>query len=79
MPAHFINENESLATELLHELKVSAKRWFIIAIVELVIIIGIVAGFLWYISLPTEEVSYTMQDMQDIENSVSTQNANIGN
>lgn len=79
MPAHFINENESLATELLHELRASAKRWFIIAIVELVIIIGIVAGFLWYISLPTEEVSYTTQDMQDIENSVSTQNANIGN
>lgn len=47
-------ENKTLATELLHELKASAKRWFIIAIVELVIILGIVAGFLWYISLPVE-------------------------
>ena len=43
-------DNETLASELLHEVKASAKRWFVIAVVELVIIIGIVAGFLWYIS-----------------------------
>ena len=58
-------ENEKLATELLHELKASAKRWFIIAIVELCIIVAVVAGFLWYISLPIDEVSTTTIENQD--------------
>lgn len=53
-----INQNEhSLAYELLVEVKASAKRWFIIAMVELVIILAIIAGMLWYFTLPTEEYS----------------------
>lgn len=58
-------ENKTLATELLHELKASVKRWFIIAIVELVIILGIVTGFLWYISLPVEEGTVITQDTEN--------------
>lgn len=54
-----MDENKTLATELLHEVKASAKRWFIIAIVELCVILAIVAGFLWYITLPIEE--YTIE------------------
>ena len=50
-------ESENLATELLREVKASAKRWFIVAIVELAIIVVIVCGFLWYTSLPTEDYS----------------------
>ena len=49
------NEVQTLATELLHELKTSAKRWFIIAVIELFIILGIAGGFIWYLSLPVED------------------------
>ena len=49
------NEAQTLATELLHELKASAKRWFIIAVIELFIILGIAGGFIWYLSLPVED------------------------
>ena len=65
------NENMTLATELLHELKASAKRWFIIAMVELGIILAIVIGILWYVSLPVEEYSQYEQngEMFDTDNS----------
>lgn len=33
-------EERNLATEMLHELKAQSKRWFIIAIVELVLLVG---------------------------------------
>ena len=45
-----------LATELLKEVQISAKRWFIIAIVELLIILSMAGGFVWYLSLPIDEV-----------------------
>ena len=48
-------ENNTLATELLHEIKASAKRWFIIAIAELVIIVMIIGTFIWYLTLPIDE------------------------
>ena len=51
-----------LATELMHELKLNAKRWFIIAIVELVIILSMAAGFVWYLSLPIDEVVIESDD-----------------
>lgn len=56
-----MEENKTLATELLHEVKASAKRWFIIAIVELIAILLMVAGFLWYITLPVEEYTETIE------------------
>lgn len=55
------NEVQTLATELLHELKASAKRWFIIAVIELFIILGIAGGFVWYLSLPVEEEVVTVE------------------
>jgi len=54
-------ENETLATELLHELKMSARRWFIIAIVELVIICGITGAFIWYLTLPVDYTEWTVE------------------
>lgn len=52
---------ESLATELLHELKATSKRWFIAFVVTLVLWFATIGAFLWYISLPvdyeTESVS----------------------
>lgn len=58
-------ENETLAMELLHELKRSAKRWFIIAIIELVILVGVILSFMWYISLPVEEQYSIDQEASD--------------
>lgn len=44
----------SLATELLHEVKMQSRRWFIAFIVVLFMWIGTIVAFLWYISLPVE-------------------------
>lgn len=56
-------EGMSLATEILQELRASARRWFIAFLVMLVVEICTVAGFLWYLSLPTEE--YTVDQTTD--------------
>lgn len=50
------HETMPLATELLKEVQISAKRWFIIAIVELLIILSMAGGFVYYLSLPIDEV-----------------------
>ena len=50
------HETMPLATELIKEIQISAKRWFIIAIVELLIILSMAGGFVWYLSLPIDEV-----------------------
>lgn len=57
-----MEEKTTLATELLHELKLSARRWFIAFCVMVVLEAVTVAGFLWYISLPIEEYDdYTIE------------------
>lgn len=55
-------ENQPLATELIRELRASNRRWFIVSLVELGVIIAIVVGFLWYISLPIDEISIENDD-----------------
>lgn len=52
-----MNEETTLATELISELKSSSRRWFIAFLVMVVVEITTIAGFLWYMSLPTEEYS----------------------
>lgn len=47
--------DNSLATELLQQIKRDKTRWFIIALVELVIIFILVGVFFWYLSLPIED------------------------
>lgn len=59
-------QHEPLATELLREVKASSKRWFIIALVELIIILSVVGLFIWYITLPDDE--YQIEQAAD-ENS----------
>jgi hypothetical protein len=49
------DEGMTLASEILAELKASARRWFIAFLVMLGIEVTTIAGFLWYISLPVEE------------------------
>ena len=46
---------ETLATEMLKEIKATSRRWFIAFIVTLVLWFGTIGVFLWYISLPAEE------------------------
>lgn len=48
-------EHETLAMELLREVKHSARRWFIAFLVMCILEVGTIIGFLYYISLPTEE------------------------
>ena len=71
-------ESLSIAYEMLRELKSNSKRWFIIAVVELVIIISMAIGFLIYqcqydYATTTEE--YT-QETSDIDFSDVTQTIN---
>ena len=73
------DKNMTLATELLHELKASAKRWFIAFVIMVVMEIATITGFLWYISLPVEEYTYSEQYVDDIEDSNVTQTMNGGN
>lgn len=48
-------DGTTLATEILQELKASARRWFIAFLVMCAIELATVAGFIWYISLPVDE------------------------
>lgn len=63
---------EGLATEILHELKLSAKRWFIAFVIMIIVELITIAGFLWYISLPTDEVAtqyeQSIDNVQDSDN-----------
>ena len=58
-------EGTTLASEILAELKASAKRWFIAFLVMLGIEVATIAGFLWYISLPVDE-SVNSQTIDDV-------------
>lgn len=61
------SEGMTLASEILAELKASARRWFIAFLIMLGIEIATVCGFLWYLSLPAEE-STTTQTISADEN-----------
>jgi len=66
-------ENENLATELLCEVKASAKRWFIIAMVELGVI-AILVACLFIIPTDTYTETEYEQSVEDIDRSEITQN-----
>ncbi len=61
-------EKETLALEMMKELKAQSKRWFVIAIIELIIIIATNAGWLIY-NGQFEEVTTEEQSIEDIDNS----------
>lgn len=63
-----MDTHETLATELLHEIKQNAKRWFIAFCVMVVLEVLTIAGFMWYITLPVEEYTYE-QSARGIEDS----------
>lgn len=70
--------NDTLATELLKELKNNAKRWFIAFCVMIGLEVLTICGFMWYISLPVEETSVTQETDGD-ENTVIGIGDNHGN
>ena len=55
-------EEQTLATELLHEIKMSARRWFIIAVTELILILGLAGALVYYMSTPVEDVQMNNQE-----------------
>ena len=61
----------NLATELLHEVKASAKRWFIAFLVMCGVEAATIAGFLYYISLPIEEYNIEQDADNNSFNNVS--------
>ena len=61
-------DNETLATELIKEIKASSKRWFIAFCIMVVLELCTIVGFMWYITLPIEETTYT-QTVDDLEDS----------
>lgn len=67
-------DNEKLAVELLKEIKMSAKRWFMAFCIMVVVELLTIGGFLWYISLPVEEYTTSYDQLaEDIDNSEVTQ------
>lgn len=67
-------DSENLATELLREVKESAKRWFIAFLVMVGVEVATIVGFLWYISLPVEEVNTEyQQEIDNLDNSKAMQ------
>ena len=57
------NQEAKLATELMHELKATSKRWFIAFLVVLGLWFVTIGGFIWYISLPVEETTSTATEV----------------
>lgn len=60
--------DDSFALEMLKELKSQSKRWFIIAIIELVILISTNVGWMIYES-QFETVTTEEQTIEDVDNS----------
>ena len=67
-------DNEKLATELLREVKMQAKRWFIAFCIMVALEVATIAGFMWYITLPVES-----EDVTTIENDEGNANYVGGN
>ncbi len=62
-------ERMNFATELLSEIKLGAKRWFIIAIIELLIILGIIGAFLIAESQTGLDTAYDISQQADNDSS----------
>ena len=67
-----MEQTTNFATELLHELKAQSKRWFVAFCIMVVLELLTIAGFMWYISLPVEDV-VTTQTVEDTDNSTVSQ------
>ena len=73
-----MKEEESLATEMLRELKANSKRWFIISIVELVLLLFTITLFIAYLNTPVEDTETTYTQEADTQGQNSPISQNIG-
>ena len=69
--------NDSFAMELLKGYSAQAKRWFIIAMVELGIILSIIGGAIYF--LTTSEISYTKLSTDGGGNANYVSESTVGN
>ena len=58
-------ENDSLATELLHTLKASIKRLYIVIIILILLLFGSNMAWLYAWNLPSEETTTTVTSYND--------------
>lgn len=63
-------EELPLSLQIMHELRMSSQRWFIIAIAELIVILVIL---LFVFVIPQEEYSSITQELQDVYETSVTQ------
>ena len=70
IPRLVTEKTEPLATEMLREVKANGRRWFIIALVELLIILAMAGLFLWYATLPVEEIEIDQDSDESSYNQV---------
>lgn len=54
-------DNDTLALELLKEVKASAKRWFVCFCIMTALEIATILCFIWYVSLPVEDTTITQE------------------
>lgn len=74
-------EKESLAMEMLRELKQNSRRWFIIAIIELVLLVGSNIAWLVYQSqyeTVSDETTTEYSQEADTDGNNSPINQNMG-
>jgi hypothetical protein len=73
-----LNDNTQISKYTLESILVhfsaTIKRLTILCVIEAIISLGIVAGFIWYISLPVDEYSEAQQTVEDIQDSEIHQN-----
>ena len=61
----------TLATEMLHEIKMASRRWFIAFVIMCILEVLTIIFFVWYISLPTETLENTTVEQQSDNDSVN--------
>lgn len=74
-------EKDSLAMEMLRELKAQSKRWFIIAIIELILLVGSNIAWLVYQSqyeTVSDETTTEYSQEADTDGNNSPINQNMG-
>lgn len=71
-------KEQTLATEMLREIKAQSKRWFISFIIVLMLWFATIGVFIWYINQPIEEVETTTTQNADTEGNNSPINQHIG-
>lgn len=72
-------KEETLALEMLSELKKTTKRWFVVSIILLIALVGTNVAWLIYESqweYDTEETTQTIEDVDNPNNSNFTQHIN---